>query len=220
MMGDFSLKNGSFGKGIVGMLAAALLFMIIPVSIATLGIHVLELAMEDIASSSDLPLDADSLGALINELVLFRDKVILYSLPIIILAFPKGFYPKGNFGRVPFGILQSVAIALWIWYVANGGVLPIDLDIPLDDFVSGINATATVSLDLILTGFIYLFMLVAIAKGGYYFVEYGGNRKKYLLAKMEKDSGDDEDDDEPEPEKKSRRKRSKEKEEDDDWEMV
>lgn len=214
MMGDLSLKNGSFGKGIVGMLAAALVFLIIPVSVATLGMHVLELAMADISSYSELPLDADALAALQNELIWFRDKVILYSIPIIILAFPKGFYPKGNFGRVPFGILQSVTIALWIWYITNGGILPINVDIPLE-IVSGVDATATVSVNLILTGFIYLFMLVAIAKGGYYFVEYGGNRKKYLLAKMEKESSDD--DEKGEPEKKGKRSKKKE---DEDWEMV
>ena len=51
MMGDLSLKNGSFGKGIVGVLAAALVFLIIPVSLATLGMHVLELAMADRAGA-------------------------------------------------------------------------------------------------------------------------------------------------------------------------
>ncbi|MGE4274620.1 MAG: hypothetical protein AB7E27_00990 [Candidatus Methanomethylophilaceae archaeon] len=220
-MGEFSLRNGSVGKGIVGMLAAALLFVVIPVSLATLGLHTLNLAIADISSGTDVPFDAESLESLKEVLALVRETAILYAIPIIILAFPKGFYPKGNFGRVPFGILQSLTIALWIWYVTQGGILPIDVEIPLE-IVSGVETTATVSLNLILTGFIYLFMLMALAKGGYYFVEFGANRKKYLLRKIEEENPPEEDEDAEgrKPKKKRRSKRSKEDEDAEDWEVV
>lgn len=186
-MSDFSLKNGSIGKGAVGMLIAILTFIIIPVSMATLGMHTIDLALTDMeAGTVDLMISTDMLEVVQEELALFRDKVILYAIPIIILAFPIGFYPKGNFGRVPFGLLQTITLALWVWYITKGGVIPINVDLPLE-MIAGIDATMTISLNLIITGFVYLFMIVALARGAYYFAEYGGNRRKYLEKQQEKD---------------------------------
>lgn len=215
-MSDFSLKNGSFGGGLVGMLSAALVFLVIPASLATLGLHIFDLAIADIAAGAEFALDLDTAVALQDQMLQFRDDVILYSIPIIILGFPVGFYPKGNFGRVPFGILQAGTIAMWIWYITRGGVLPVSVDIPVD--LGGIDVDASVSLTLVLTGFIYLFMIVALAKGAYFFAEYGGNRKKYLLRKQKRESPDESDDyenlskkDRKKLEKKSRKDRKKSK---------
>lgn len=203
-MGDFSLKNGSTGNGIIGMLAAAFIFIVIPVSMVTLGMHTIDLVMADIeAGIVNLEIDAEMLQTIQDKLILFRDMAILYAIPIVILAFPKGFYPKGNFGRVPFGVLQSITMALWIWYITNGGIIPIDINLPLE-IATGLNATITISFNLILTGFIYLFMMVALARGAYYFAEYGGNRRKYLEKK-------DEDQEPSSPENNNKGK---------DWEIV
>jgi len=96
--------------------------------------------------------------------------IVVFALPIIVLVFFRGFYPKGSFSRLCFGWTVAVTIAIWIWAVTLGGKISSNINLGLTSL--GIN------LDFL--GLVYLFMIASLLWGLYYTAEFFSYRKSWI----------------------------------------
>jgi hypothetical protein len=94
---------------------------------------------------------------------------LLIGIPIAILSFFRGFYPKGSISRFTFGAIVVVLACLWIWSVTRGGALALEFD--------------QFGLSISFTGLVLLFILAAALKGVYYLAEMFSYRREWLNAR-------------------------------------
>jgi hypothetical protein len=155
-MNEFSLNEGSVGKGIAASIISAVKYLIFPLLI--------------LMSATSLLINNGG-GEVAEQLRLEDIKYVLLILgiPITILSFFRGFYPKGSISRFTFGAIITVLICLWIWMVTMGG----NLILEFEQFGVTLN----------FTGLVLLFILAAALKGVYYFVEMLSYRREWLGSK-------------------------------------
>ncbi len=210
-MADRKLKGGLF-NGIASSLYSTLVFIVSPIVLILFMIGVINVAVADLGA--ELPqLGIDMIDEVIAGMEAFMLNVIVYAIPIIIVAFPLGFFKRGSMLRLLSGLAQVPLIALWLYYITEGGVLLVDLsNISAESFLPeslplGFAFTGVLEMDM--SGLFYLLMALIVAKGAVHIAEYGGYRSRYLRSKHKGD-----DDDYERPSKPSKKRR------DDDWEYL
>lgn len=154
-MGDFALENGKVSKGIIGAVLAAVKYLVIPVLIVSLILATLS----DFAEGY-LPLE---------ELETIRLSLIVFAIPVIALAFFVGFYPKGSYSRMTFGIIYVASICIWIWLATLGGKIDASIEF--------------VGLALDFTALLLLFIFAASLKSLFYIAEAPSYREEFLKKK-------------------------------------
>ena len=100
---------------------------------------------------------------------------MIFSIPLMILSIPLGFYAKGNSARIPFAFAFPVYIAVWVWLFTHGGNFPISIP-PMD--IGGLTIS---SMDMVLNiaVILYITTVVCVLKGLMSFTEYSANREKF-----------------------------------------
>ncbi len=155
-MNEFSLNEGHVGKGIAASILSAAKYLIFPLLI--------------LMSASSMLVQAGG-GEVAEQLRLEDVKYVLLMLgiPITVLSFFRGFYPKGSISRFTFGAIVTVLVCLWIWMVTMGGNLTLEFE--------------QFGLVLNFTGLVLLFILAAALKGVFYLVEMLSYRQDWLGSK-------------------------------------
>lgn len=152
-MNEFGLRGGSVTKGIVSAIAGTVEYAVIPLIV--------------LITASSLLTDAD--GGDVAEQIGLHDvlgNVLILSIPIIVLSFLKGYYPRGSYSRATAGVAAAALIGLWIWTVTMGGKLDLQFE--------------EIGLTVDFSGFVYLFLLMAALKGAYSMVEMLSYRREWL----------------------------------------
>jgi len=119
-------------------------------------------------SGSNVDMPMDDYNSMIRSAAIF-------SIPLIIMAIPLGYYAKGNSARIPFAFFFPVYAGIWILLFTNGGNLPLSL--PGMDVGTLSISSMDVVLDIKIL--IYIMMFVCFLKGLMAFTEYSANRKKF-----------------------------------------
>lgn len=153
-MNEFSLKEGKIRGGLFAAIGAAVKYVVVPLIIFTLI-----LSFFSALNSLDENLGLTMIGDM-------RNAALIIGIPIIFLAFFRGFYPKGSISRVTFAILTTAMVCIWIWFVMRGGKFQMSATV------------AELNLDISLL--ILVFIFVAALGGMYYVAEIFSYRKEYL----------------------------------------
>ena len=155
-MNEFSLKLGRPGKGIVSSALAAVKYIVVPLLVLTVLTEVF--AQIDGASTVTGQLD-------LERVKLF---VLVLGIPMTVLAFFRGFYPKGSRSRFVFGVTVAALVCVWIWMVMMGGNIALQLE--------------EVGFSISYLGFVLLFILAAVLGGIFYLAEMLSYRKEWLAS--------------------------------------
>ena len=112
---DFRFRYGRLTSGMRMAQGAMLLFVIIPVAIVIIVTSI-------IASMGSTMTDqlTSTLGTTMTLL-------FLVGIPIAVLSFFKGFYPKGSVSRMAFSLVIVALLDLWIWFATLQGRFQADL---------------------------------------------------------------------------------------------
>lgn len=151
-MNEFALEEGEVSKGIIGGVLGVIKYLVIPLAI----MYVVTSFISGVGE--DIPVQ--------DKLDLVMNAVILVGIPITVLSFFTGFYPKGSYSRMTFGLITVLAIGVWIWMVTLGGNLTIEVE--------------GVGVALSFTPLVYLFLLPVGLKGVYYLAEAPSYREEWL----------------------------------------
>lgn len=205
---DFSLKCGSWTGSFLYLCRSITVYILMPLAMIALirgiGPHLTTMIG-----------GAINISSLFEQFVEYFNRYILYSIPLIFLSIFIGYYPAGNYARIPFKFLSAVYLAIMLLMFTDGGHLAVTLD------GEALASTGITGIDLTLdiVGVIYILAIISFVRGFLAFTEFSDNRKDYLekLAKKfnkkdkkNKNSMDfDEDDEKP-------RKKQKAPVEDDD----
>ena len=109
---DFRFRYGRLTKGILMARGALLRYVVLP--IVTL------IVLKAVISTLDTKM-TDNLSGLLGTTMTL---LFFVGIPIAVLSFFKGFYPKGSFSRMSFSILIVAMLDLWIWFATPAGAVP------------------------------------------------------------------------------------------------
>ncbi len=145
------------GKGIIASVVSGIKYLLLPL-ILLIGASSLlvQAGGQDIAKQIGL-----------EEVM---NIVVIFGIPIAVLSFFRGFYPRGSISRFIFGTIVVVLVCLWIWFVTRGGNLVLEFD--------------QFGLSISFTGLVLLFILAASLKGLYYLAELLSYRKEWLRSRQ------------------------------------
>jgi len=162
LMLDFRPRYGRYLVGAKGAKSALKKYLIWPsISIIVL-IAVIQVLMDQF-SLSQLSVIADDLRSITGVLLIFI-------IPVMVLTFLRGFYPKGSISRLSFAWGLCAALAFWLWSITLAGKFALDLE------VQG----ATVGVQLDLSGIILILMALQLLWGLYYTAEFVSYRKDWI----------------------------------------
>ncbi len=184
-MSDFSLKCGSWTSSFYYLCKSIVMYILLPLAIISL----LEGIGPRLAKAFESEMD---FSAIISEFTIYLDRYMVYAIPLIFLSIFIGYYPKGNYARIPFKFIAAVYLSIMLLMFTNGGQLEITLDgsalgyDPTQGGLSGLDMTLSV------TGIIYILSIIAFVKGFLAFTEFSDNRKEYLRDLAEKFNRKDE----------------------------
>ena len=167
---DFSLKCGSVSGSFLSFCVAIVKYIIIPLALITL---IDKVGASILGSFSSGTLD---FGVILQEFTIYIRKFMVYSIPLLFLSIFIGYYPKGNYARIPFEFISAVYLAFILLLFTNGGYL----DLHLDGSSLGIAELESADVTLVVTSFVYILATISIAKGFLAFAEFADCRKKYL----------------------------------------
>jgi len=159
---DFRLRYGSLYQGLKRSRAALVGFVIIPLMVIVI--------MKAGLSS----LDVDQIDPMIDSLDGIASAMVLLGLPIAIISFPKGFYPRGSLSRMLPAVTVVLLILYWIWKLGMEGRFVFD---EVDGF----------SLSMDYTGLLYLIMAGTALWIVYYILEMIVYRKEWSEGGFQKD---------------------------------
>jgi hypothetical protein len=156
-MNEFSPKIGNLGKGLVAAVLAAAKYLLIPILILT--------ALTSLFSQ------IEGASTITDQIDLERVKnfVLVLGIPITILAFFRGFYPKGTRSRCAFGVAIAGLVCVWIWMIMMGGNLTLEME--------------EVGFSISYVGLVLLFILAAALGGLFYVVEMLSYRREWLRSR-------------------------------------
>ncbi len=141
-MTEFAFSHGRMSKGIWSALWASLKFVIIPLAL----IMMLDFALMEVASGLG---DVDpGLEAISKDLDTIMVRAIILGIPLVALAYFKGFYPRGSTSRLTFGLALVAGTMLWLWWITFGG----RLDVVLADVGISLDTSALLGLFLLAIG--------------------------------------------------------------------
>ncbi|MEM2943858.1 MAG: hypothetical protein QW087_03875 [Methanomassiliicoccales archaeon] len=146
-MSEFSFKHGVLWKGALSAIISALNFLIVPIII----ISVISKFGEEI------------LG---DYFAVTRSAILTIGIPIIIMSFLKGFYPKGSISRLIFGMMTAALVCAWIWFVLQGGIINIHAE--------------EVEITFDFSMFVVVLIVIAALGGALYVAEFVSFRKEFL----------------------------------------
>ena len=175
-MTDFSLKCGSWTSSFLYFCKALVAYIILPLALIALINGVGPRLSDAVSSGIDF-------GPILMEFAVYLDRYMLYSIPLLIFAIFIGYYPPGNYARIPFKFIASVYLAIMLMLFTEGGHLSISLG--EGAFGAG-TPIGGLDLTLDIVGIIYLLAIIAFVKGFLAFTEFSDNRKEYLSALAEK----------------------------------
>lgn len=218
---DFSLRCGSWTGSFLSLSKAIVAYIILPLAF----LAIIDGVGAQLAAAF-APTDGGiNFGPIIEELAIYLDRYMLYSIPLVIFSIFVGYYPAGNYARIPFKFISSAYLAILLLMFTDGG----HLSIVLDGESLGMPDLAGIDLNLDIVAVIYILAIISFVKGFLAFTEFSDSRKKYLesLADKFNDKDDrtsskyrkgfegdfDEDD---EPRSKRSRRRDHEYDEDDE----
>ncbi len=112
MLLDFNLRTGKLGNGAKAAKRAYVGWLLVPFIILSILSGVLD-DMTQIANNV----------ALAQEIGKIASAIAPFALIVIALSFVWGFYPRGSFGRLTFGILKVPFILLFVNAIFLGGAL-------------------------------------------------------------------------------------------------
>lgn len=95
-MEDFKFKHGTMSRGIVAASIAAVLLVVVPVVLALIFR----------SRMSDPTLGSELLGLI--------QLIILLGIPVVAASFLGGFYKKGSFARLTFGLVETGLVLLYL----------------------------------------------------------------------------------------------------------
>jgi hypothetical protein len=161
MMGDFDVKNGKVSKGMLSSILAAVKYLIIPAVIVTVLISLIS----SMGGDQFLPVD---------QLDTVRSSLIIFAIPVIAISFFVGFYPKGSYSRMTFGIVYVATVCVWLWFAALGGEIETSIEM--------------VGLSVVYTPLLLLFIFALALKALIYVAEAPSYRKEFLRGVEERTS--------------------------------
>lgn len=156
-MNEFSLELGNAGKGIVSSVLAAAKYVLVPIFVLT----ALTTLLSQMGGASMI---ADQIGT--DRL---KDHILILGVLISLLAFFRGFYPRGSLSRCVFGVTVSAMVCVWIWVLTMGGSISLGID--------------EVSFSISYLGFVLLFILAAALRGAYFVAEMMSYRNEWLASR-------------------------------------
>jgi len=125
---DFRLRYGSLYQGLKLSRSTLIGYVILPVAL----IIILKAGLSD--------LNAQEVEEMISRLDGIFTFMLVLGLPMTILAFFKGFYPRGSFSRLAPALVMVLISLYWIWILAMEGRFALDTieDISISIDYSGI----------------------------------------------------------------------------------
>lgn len=154
-MNEFAFSNGRPLKGVISAVLAAVKYLVIPTVLITIAISILS--------------GVDAEGIPLESLEGIRTSVIVFSIPVVLMAFFLGFYPRGSYSRMTFGLIYVVFICLWLWFAFQGG----EISAGAGELAVGVNYSPL----------LLLFIFAAALKGVYYLAEVPSFRQEFLEKK-------------------------------------
>lgn len=156
-MSEFSPQIGNMGKGIVAAAIAAVKYLLLPILVLT--------------ALTSMFAQIEGASVVSDQLDLERIKffVLVLGVPITLLAFFRGFYPKGTRSRFAFAAGVTALVIVWIWTIMMGGNLALEFE----GFGFAISYL----------GLVLLFILAAALGGAYYLVEMISYRREWLATR-------------------------------------
>ena len=168
-LSDFSLRCGSWTSSFLYICRAIVTYIILPLAfislIEGLGPRLGEMTGSEI-----------DFGPILTEFAVYLDRYMFYSIPLLLLAGFIGYYPAGNYARIPFKFLAAVYLSIMLLMFTNGGHLNVTLD---GDSLASLGIVK-MDFTLSIVGIIYILSIIAFVKGFLAFTEFSDNRKKYL----------------------------------------
>jgi len=159
---DMSLKNGSLSGAMLSFFLSLMMFIAVPYAVFVFASGSLDGGITIFGNVNGL---ADGVWGWVMNMM-------KYSVPLILLSVPIGFYRAGSYSRVPFRILFALYLGTWLWIASGGGIFSFPL--------TGDASSAVISLDVRYVA--YVIIMISFAMIFLAFSELGGNRKKYLEA--------------------------------------
>ena len=156
---DFRFRYGRLSKGILMARGALLRYVVLPIALVIV-LKAVILSMGTAMTSN--------LSAMIGTTVTL---LFLVGIPIAVLSFFKGFYPKGSVSRMAFSIMIVALLDLWIWFATFQGKFQADLGM--------------VHVDLDYQSYVLLLILGVSLWAIYYVVELFSYRKDWIDQKFE-----------------------------------
>jgi hypothetical protein len=156
---DFRFHYGRLTKGILMARSALLRYVIMPVAL----IIVLKAVISALGSTI-----TDNLSGMLGTTMTF---LFFIGIPIAVLSFFKGFYPKGSVSRMTFSIVIIALLDLWIWFATLQGRFQADLGM--------------VQMDLNYQPYVLLLIFGVSLWAIYYVVELVSYRKDWISQDFE-----------------------------------
>ncbi len=151
-MSDFNLKFGSTGGAIVAALVALFGYLVFPYLLLTSLILMI----------NGLEVDENVWKAMFED---WRQLIFMLSIPLIILAFFRGYYWKGSYSRLAFALVMGAIFVILVWMLQLDGRVQTALDAE--------------ELELQFSTFIYFFLGFAALWTLFYVGEYVDERKEF-----------------------------------------
>ncbi|MFA6803107.1 MAG: hypothetical protein WCR24_01280 [Candidatus Methanomethylophilaceae archaeon] len=177
---DFAFGSGDVGGAFCELTKALLIFMVVPLSIYAL---ISGVADQAIASGTMNPETVSDVEEIVSTLWYYVRKFIRYSIPMLFLAVPIGFYSAGSYAKIPFRIIAALYLAVLLIMFTNGGDILISLYNVINTEQLIVNS---VSVNIDIAPIIYMMVIICIAKAFLSFAEFAGSREKYLEDSMKK----------------------------------
>jgi hypothetical protein len=151
-MSDFNFKYGSAGGAVVAALVALFGYLVFPYLLLTSLILMM----------SGLEVDENLWTAIFED---WRQLIFVLSVPLIILAFFRGYYWKGAYSRLSVALVMGAIFIVLVWMLQLDGRVQSALDAE--------------ELDLQVSTFIYFFLGFAALWILFYVGEYFDERKEF-----------------------------------------
>jgi len=105
----------------------------------------------------------------------YIEKLVLCSIPLVVISIPLGYFARGDKRKVPFRIAYGIAAAALVWTVTNGG----KFNIAMNDVGLGAVSVSSFSIALNNTTLIMITMLICVLRGFMGILEYRSYRDEF-----------------------------------------
>ncbi len=172
---DFHPRYGRFLSGMAEADRSLLQYVIFPMLIIIVVGAIIQSTQGFLESMTGTAgADATSLFGLGSATLDRLSTLLLFiGLPIAVMSFFKGFYPKGSVSRLTFALIVVALVCAWIYFAALGGHLSVSMNV----------LGSPIHFDLNYVALLWLFIFAAALWGVYWAVE------AYIYRKVWKKNG-------------------------------